>query len=566
MPSKSSRLSGLRGFDERPGEPEAAPRGRRRLVIDDLDGPTELPDLGRAARDLRRVLALARRLARADDVAALTADLLDAALLLTDAEQAALVARDGPANVLRGARDASGDVTAEVELAGLRSLLDGADATTREASSHLDVAVPPPLGGRLLVDAPGDPGRFGAVDRELLGALAEQGALAAEAVALRSRLGRQGRALAEADARAERLNRRLADLLERRTAELRETRARLEQIDAAEGFSNRFDEIVGRGSAMLTVLRQIDRVAETNVPVLFEGESGTGKDLLARGLHDVSDRAERPFVAENCGALPESLLESELFGHERGAFTGAERTTTGLFERADSGTLFLDEVGEMSPALQTRLLRVLQEGEVRRVGGADVRSVDVRVVTATNRSLKRMVAEGSFREDLYYRLAVITIRVPPLRERLEDVPALVAHFAERLSESGLPLRVTEDALGALCRHDWPGNVRQLQNEIRRAAALSPGLIDLAGLSPEVRDSRPEVREIVDDPFEFLGERGLRGLVAEVETRILRAVLERENGNITRAAATLGLSRMGLRKKLRRYGLYAAAEASPPATG
>ncbi len=569
--SKSSRLAGLRGFVDRAQDTEDSPLrsedGRRRLVLDDLDdGPSELPDLGREARALRRVLATSRRLARAADEDELMADLLDAALLLLGGDRAALVRVDGETVAVERARDASGDATASVNgglpLAHARTAGTAGRPSSGEEEveggaerSVVAAPAPAPLDGVLVVDAPPDPGIFGPLEGDLLRTLAEQGALALARVRLTRHAERQTRDLAEADARAARLNRRLADLLERRTSELRETRERLARIDATEGFADRYSEIVGRGPAMLALLRQVDRIAATTVPVLFEGESGSGKEVIAQAVQGAGDRAGEPFVTENCGALPESLLENELFGHERGAFTGAETTTAGLFERADGGTLFLDEVGEMSPKLQTRLLRVLQEGEVRRVGGDTVRKVDVRLLTATNRDLRKMVREGTFREDLFYRLAVVTIRVPSLRERREDIPALVGHFAERFSESGLPLRVTDDALDALVRYDWPGNVRQLQNELRRSAALSRGEIDVDSLSNEVRECRPEIDDVVSDPIRYLDGRDLRSLVEEVEKRVLRAVLGRENGNITHAARSLGLSRLGLRKKLRRYGLY-----------
>jgi DNA-binding NtrC family response regulator len=567
------RLRGLDGFRDAEADaaqdavdaaPLVAEEGRLRIVLEDLDEAVDdLEMLPGAARPLRRLLEIAKRLARAADEAAWRAALLDAALVLVGGDRATLLGRtDGGEPDVLAARDTAGDdVTAEDldplpdEVADV--LAGGRSAVVRDDDGKVrgvSVALGVEPAAALLVESLHESDVHGAAELDLARALADQALLALERVRLRGRLDRSESELAEAGARAERLNHRLADLLQRRTLELRETRAELARRDAAEGFGNQFDEIVGRGPAMLDVLRQVDRVARTTVPVLFEGESGTGKELLARALHASSDRAGERFVAENCAALPDTLLENELFGHERGAFTGAETSAMGLFERADGGTLFLDEVGDMSPNLQTRLLRVLQEGEVRRVGGSTVTHVDVRVVAATNRNLREMVREGRFREDLYYRLAVVKIRVPPLRERREDVPALVGHFLRLFSDDGLPLQATDEALDALLRHDWPGNIRELQNEVRRAAALSRGLIDVDVLSPEVRESRPGIADILRDPVTHLDGRDLRSLVEELELRVLRAVLEREHGNITRTAAALGLSRLGLRKKMQRYGL------------
>ncbi len=565
-----SRLAGLARFaesaaddaEEIAGAIRSGGDGRR--IAFDGDGPDELPDLDHLSRSLRRILEASRRLTRAADESELRERVLDTALLLLGGDVAALVAVEGaePLEVLC-ARDAAGETEPASGVGGLALLAGEAtagplaveDLALDGAGDRAAVAAALPGGGEVLVVASrSETGLYGATDARLLILLGEQTIQAREHIGLRGRVAKQEAELTQAGQRAERLNRRLSELLERRTLELRETRERLARVDAAEGFANRYSEIVGRGPAMLTLLRQVDRVAATSVPVLFEGESGTGKELMARALHHSSDRASAPFVAENCAALPDTLLENELFGHERGAYTGAESVATGLFERADGGTLFLDEVGDMSPSLQTRLLRVLQEGEVRRVGGSTVHKVDVRVVAATNRDLLAMVQESRFREDLYYRLAVVKIRVPPLRERREDVPALVGHFLETFSETGLPIRCTDEALDALLQHSWPGNIRELQNEIRRSSALSRGMIDVDSLSPEVREARPAVPEMVSDPMSHLRGRDLRSLVAEVEIRVLRSVLDDQNGNITRTARAVGLSRLGLRKKMQRYGL------------
>ncbi len=359
-------------------------------------------------------------------------------------------------------------------------------------------------------------------------------------------------AIDNARARAElrrslRRSERLSDDLERAVAR---QRAELETVRAAvdpTATRGRYDALIGRGEAMRRMLALLDRVAPTPMPVLLQGESGTGKELVARAIHDNSSRAHRPFVAENCGAIPETLLESTLFGHVRGAFTGADRPRAGLFEAADGGTLFLDEIGEMSPAMQSRLLRVLQEGEVRPVGGERLRRVDVRVVAATHRDLPDMVSRGAFREDLYYRLAVIVVRVPALRDRREDIPDLVAHFLKRSSRRDVS--IDRAALAAICAAPWPGNVRQLQSEVLRAAVLSEDVIRVEHLTvPGESAARVPTG----------GHTGLdlRNAIEDVERTMVLQALASHGGNQTHAAKTLGLSRFGLQKKLRRLGISA----------
>ncbi|HEY3594713.1 MAG TPA: sigma 54-interacting transcriptional regulator, partial [Polyangiaceae bacterium] len=291
--------------------------------------------------------------------------------------------------------------------------------------------------------------------------------------------------LRRAARRAERAGRALAHELSRREVELDAIGRELAQAQGGLGTRFRYDAIVGKSRVITDMLKLVDRVTVSSVPVLLVGESGSGKELVARAIHKNGARREKTFVSENCAAIPEPLLESTLFGHTRGAFTGAERSHAGLFEVAHEGTLFLDEIGEMSLAMQAKLLRVLEEGEVRPLGTERGRRVDVRVMAATNRDLDKMVKAGQFREDLLYRLNVISIRVPPLRERNEDIPLLVHHFVEKHGEGHRP-RVSTDALARLCRYAWPGNVRQLENEIRRAIVLSDGVIQVEHLSPDVQ--------------------------------------------------------------------------------
>jgi two-component system response regulator HupR/HoxA len=311
--------------------------------------------------------------------------------------------------------------------------------------------------------------------------------------------------------------------------------------------------LIGVSPAMAEVVASSRRVAASDAAVLIEGETGTGKELVARLIHAGSRRRERPFVSHNCGATPDTLIENELFGHARGAFTGAHRDQGGLFEAAHGGTLFLDELADLSPMMQAKLLRVLQEGEFRRVGETRSRRVDVRLVAATNRPLAGEVGAGRFRPDLFYRLHVVRITLPPLRERPGDIQAMAAHFARTvaMAEARPPIRLSAEALDALKRYRWPGNVRELENEIRRLSALWAGeLVGVAHLSESVRaallaeDSRPLAN----------GRRGLHAAVAALERRLIADCLVRMGGNKSRVARDLGLSRQGLAKKMRRYGI------------
>jgi len=321
-----------------------------------------------------------------------------------------------------------------------------------------------------------------------------------------------------------------------------ENRALRRELDRRYSFS----EIIGTSEALHQVFRLVEKVAATNTNVLVQGESGTGKELVARAVHHNSPRSERPFVAINCGALPETLLESELFGHAKGAFTGAVTSRPGLFRSAEGGTVFLDEIGEVSQALQVRLLRAVQEHEVTPVGSSAPAQFDARIICATNRDLEREVAEGRFREDLYYRLNVIEIHLPPLRERREDIPLLVRHFVRRTArEQGQEEKPVEpQAMAALINHRWPGNVRELQNAVERAFTLGGASIDLDSLPPRVREAAGHIE--VRDPD------GLRPTLAEVERRHILDTLSAVNQDKARAANILGIDLSTLYRKLKRY--------------
>ena len=342
----------------------------------------------------------------------------------------------------------------------------------------------------------------------------------------------------------------LEQKLDMQTAELTALRMEAEKRDMP-SWKNDYSEIIGKSAGMQEVFRMLDKITDLPVPVLILGEPGTGKELIARALHFNSSRAKAGrFVAENCAALPDTLFESELFGYVKGAFTGADRDKIGLFGMANGGTIFLDEIGEISPSMQAKLLRVLEEGEIRPIGGKQSKKVDFRLVCATNKELSEQVRKGAFRQDLYFRINVVTIKLPPLRERKEDIAVLVDHFLKvNAEEAGYPdIKMDRGVLRAMLNYNWPGNVRELENEVKKMVALSDGVkIDAALLSPHLRQVAEE---------ESLSESGasLKDVVENVEKRKILEAIERTKGNKSRAAEILGLSRLGLRKKMERYGL------------
>ena len=314
-----------------------------------------------------------------------------------------------------------------------------------------------------------------------------------------------------------------------------------------------FHNLLGRGERMREVFEKVKRVASSACPVLITGETGTGKELVAQALHFADATRTGPLVAVNCAALPEPLLESELFGHEKGSFTGADRQKKGRFEQAGGGTLLLDEIGELPMGMQAKLLRVLQDGTFDRVGGVEPIRVDARVLAATNVDLVRAVAAGKFREDLFYRLNVVPIELPPLRERVEDLPLLVDHFLERLAERRLPAKTfAREAISRLARYEWPGNVRELEHLVEQLVVTTPGpVIGPENLPAHLVSTREEPFTLDFDP-----QRPLTSITDELTERVERAylerVLERYRGRIDRCAAHCGLSRRSISEKLRRY--------------
>jgi two-component system NtrC family response regulator len=344
------------------------------------------------------------------------------------------------------------------------------------------------------------------------------------------------------------------------TRGLRQENARLrdEVSDRA-----RLDHIIAASGAMERVLAQVRKVSQSDATVLLRGESGTGKEILATAIHHLSSRAAGPLIRVNCGAIPETLLESELFGHAKGAFTGAVETRDGHFQAADGGSIFLDEIGEMTPALQVKLLRVLQESEVTRVGESAPRRVDVRIIAATNQDLEQMMAEGRFRQDLYYRLSVVPIMIPPLRGRAEDVPALIEHFCRGFAPKGTRVELSPDAYDLLLRYPWPGNIRELENAIEHAVVMGDG--EALG----VGDLPLSIRQWANRGDETSPNRAPSGLQPEagtleaMEVRAIEEALAKTGGNQTRAARLLGITRRTLGYRMNKYGIAPGQEKADP---
>ncbi|HVO29710.1 MAG TPA: sigma-54 dependent transcriptional regulator [bacterium] len=351
---------------------------------------------------------------------------------------------------------------------------------------------------------------------------------------------------------------RATRVLERRLREQELARLRGQMVDAGN-----FHGIIGRTSAMRKVFTLIDSIAPTDATVLVNGETGTGKELVARALHDLSPRRDKPFVSVNCAAIPETLLESELFGHEKGAFTGAIRRKTGRFEEAHTGTIFLDEIGELPLSMQSKLLRVLQERQVRRVGGTQAIDIDIRIVLATNRDLEKMVKDGRFREDLYYRVHVVPVTLPSLRERIDDLPLLVEHFVGKYrgKANSSAQGFSKNALARMSRYPWPGNVRELENFIERALILSRDrIIDDVDLPeaaapntlvsnnaaplpvPTVVDTAIPLKDLIDQ------------LTARLEAEYITHLLREYRGNIKKSYSHAGISRRGFFEKMRQYNI------------
>jgi len=537
-----------------------------------LDSPTlsSLSSLARPAEDkLARVLEIVRELATEHDLKRLLAKVTDHAVALLGGERGfvLLATEDGTLEV-HAARDRKGD---EPHAAFSRSVAESVVrtgepvvATRAREDERLASAVSvhqlaiqsiacvpvrgaPPLGapiGALYIETRVRPGVRFEQELPLLAAFADQAAIAIESARLTSELAKKNAELEDALLRIE-------DTLGRRTEQLAEARRDLSRVRAGLKGHFGYAGLVGTSGAMRRVYALIDRLKDTDVPALVTGESGTGKEVVARAIHQASPRSKKTFTGVNCGAIPANLLESELFGHVRGAFTGADRDRKGLLRECEGGTLLLDEIGEMPIKMQASLLRVLQEKTVRPVGGANEEPVDVRIIAATNRDLEQMVSDGTFREDLYYRLHVVDVRVPPLRERTEDVPPLIDHFLTLFSTRYRRERktISRDALRRMCAYEWPGNVRQLEHVLLNAWLMSEGHelteadIQLPTGSAPVSSSRAAARTARNEAEYKDGEK----------ERILRA-LAACNWNRVKAAELTGIPRRTFYRRLKEFGI------------
>ncbi|NUM33874.1 MAG: sigma-54-dependent Fis family transcriptional regulator [Candidatus Brocadiae bacterium] len=371
----------------------------------------------------------------------------------------------------------------------------------------------------------------------LLLAFADQAAVAIENALLNQKILSQSQEVQVC-------NEELKQKVEHQSQELESARKQIKEFSKKYQYHN----ILARSAKMQQIFSTIDKIKNSDLAVLVQGESGTGKELVARAIHFSGQRKENPFLSENCGAIPESLFESELFGYEKGAFTGAQQSKKGLFEEAQGGTLFLDEIGELSLEMQKKLLRVLAEKKIRRVGSQQLFPIDVRIITATNRNLKQMVMDGQFREDLYYRLNAISIHIPPLRERREDIPILVDSFLKEAQEKdGIIRTIDQDAMGALLHYEWPGNIRQLRNEILRLCALCPNTLNARFLSEEVLSKK--------NPSSTNSKvRNLNDLLKDVEKQEILKALQVTGNNKSYAAKLLGISRFTLQRKMDKWGM------------
>ncbi|MFK7742791.1 MAG: sigma 54-interacting transcriptional regulator [Planctomycetota bacterium] len=558
---------------------------------------------GRGAQDLVAFLQIARALNEERDLARLLTQIVDAAIQICGAERGFLILRGGGSEedpsvevarnfaqeeVLSPEFKISRTIANRVLANGVAELTTNAqeDDRFRDLQSVADLRLRSVLcipiktrgpgggsdvAGVLYVDNRLQQQVFQEREKTLLMSLSDHAGTAIVNARSMDELRRKQFELQAALERVDQLNGALKGQLQEAASEL--TQIKEEISTQSLGGRSKYDykQIVGSGSAMRSVFALLDKYIDADDPVLVTGDSGTGKELVARAIHAHSYRKDRAFVSENCAALPEALLESELFGYVRGAFTGANQNKKGLLESADGGVLFLDEIGDMPLDLQKKLLRVLQEGEVRPLGSQATVKVDVRLICATNRNLEQMVRDEEFREDLYYRMAVLPVHLPPLRDRKEDIPPLVKRFLgdlqrEAAGGGGARVRFSPDAMEKIVAYSWPGNVRELQNEIRRSAILCDGIILESHLSAHVREGRrgPGTSALADDGL-VPSEKGttLPDMVKDLEIREIQKSFDRAQSNKSRAADLLGVSRFALQRKVEKYELDASGRPLPP---
>ncbi|MBI3725619.1 sigma 54-interacting transcriptional regulator [bacterium] len=607
--SPSPRGSATGSLQLRATPAPASPGGSERALETQVVEEGDSHALAERVGELRRLLALNKTFNGELNVRRLLEKVMDTVIQVSGAERGFLILKEtdpdappGAAAELRvkvsrnidresikDARDKiSGSIAREVIGKGQAVLSNDASHdprwSGRESIYHLKLrsVLSVPLKhrdqvlGAIYLDNRFEPDRFNERVQDLLELVADQASIAIENARLFEENSRQKEELVRAKDELERLNQLLRDRVEKQDRELVRAREALAARREDVQLKYNYDSIITRSPKMIEVFTILDKVCESSVPVLIQGESGTGKELIARAIHYNGPRRSAEFVSENCAAIPQNLMESEFFGYVRGAFTGAHKDKKGLFEVADQGTLFLDEIGDMDLDMQTKLLRVLQDGVLRRVGSKEFKKVDVRIISATNRDLVGMIKEGKFREDLYYRLNVINVALPPLRERKEDVPLLIEFVLKRITDKknaapGQPAQVADkpsvhareispEALDILLRYDWPGNVRELENEIERSSALSKDMIRPEHLSKNVVEAAlaPARTARAGKKVIQLTGQTLKDLVnkevEEIERLAIAEVLQRVRYKKSKAASLLGISRPTLDAKIEKYNL------------
>jgi len=595
--SNGTQVNGAKVARQRLGAGDVIAIGGTELCVEDLGGPSDtlhgdgLPPaeaLGAGRGDLKAFARIARALASETELQPLLRRIVDSAVALVGGERGFLLLAERPAG--------HSSATAEAMTVRIARQFDGADIPVPSSRLSMGIAervaqsgapllsvdagrddrfqgmasvedlklrsvlclpirIEERTEGVLYVDNRLQQGVFQEEDLGLVELFASQAAVAIRNARLMAELRERNQRLLHSSAQIERLNSQLGRKIKDQGTELAVVRAALGRERGRYDYTS----IVGASDGMRRVFQQLDRIVESELPILIQGESGTGKELIARAIHYNGPRKEKPFVVENCAALPDTLLESELFGHTKGAFTGADRAKKGLIEQADGGTLFLDEIGDMSSEMQKKLLRVLQEGDVRPLGSNETVRVDVRLISASNRKLDEMVRAGSFREDLYYRVNVLAMHLPPLRERRDDVPLLADGLIARAArEAGRAVpALSHEVLAALVAYDWPGNVRELENEMRRLVVLAEEAVHLEHLSPTILAQAGREAGGAREAPEVLGD--LRAAVRTFEQRAIEAALARAGGNKSRAAKELGISRFALQRKLDKYGCGAGLD-------
>jgi transcriptional regulator with GAF, ATPase, and Fis domain len=539
----------------------------------------------RSAQDMAAFVSVARALNEEQDLFRLLTLIVDSAIRLSNAERGFLLLSGGEEPVVEVARNfaqeevhspaykISRTIAQGVLESGLPELTTNAQEDERFRDFHsvedlrlrsilcVPIRISGVVGGVLYVDNRLQQQVFSEREKVLLALFSDHAGVAIRNAHTMDDLRNKKVELQSALDRVGRLNAALKGQVDEQQAELSEIREELGSARRGGRYKYDYSAIVGESLAMTRVFDLLDRYIGADEAVIILGESGTGKELVARAVHQQSSRCEGPFISENVAALPESLLESELFGHVKGSFTGADRDKPGLFQLADGGVIFLDEIGDMPLDLQTKLLRVLEEGVVRPIGSGEEVKIDVRLITATNRDIDGMVRGGDFREDLYYRLNVLPVHLPPLRDRREDIAPIALRFLTGLAhESGVArIRMSSEAMEVLSAYHWPGNVRELQNEIRRAAVVSDGVILREHLSDQVKHPKTSSPAAVSG---VIGDGGvtLPDLVRDLEIRLITECYERAHGNKSRASQLLGLSRFALQRKLDKYGIGHAQRA------